>query len=227
MDFSYIGLTEAFRNRYGLPDRSYPIPTYLFDEDSGRDDPPLDVLLFGLQERSREDAEKWKDYERPIDRLTKLIAKEERCTDLAVTGNGWWLEIGPVDLNGTIVTIQRNNELVVALSRRSDGRLRVSAFRALDAKSLGYLASLGQVPHPETGVCMRENNWEYALDSSATMGMHYAAEAGDAYLSFWEKGIGISSDGTEVELFRACKDLVARRPEWVAVELAVHDLYTL
>jgi hypothetical protein len=46
-----------------------------------------------------------------------------------------------------------------------------------------------------------------------------------AYLSFWQKGIGISSDGTEVEVFRAYKDLNSRQPEWVAAELAVHDRF--
>jgi hypothetical protein len=59
---------------------------------------------------------------------------------------------------------------------------------------------------------MRENNWEYALDSSAANGNFYAAQRGEAYLSYWEKGIGVSSDGTEIPEWRRQKDLRARRP---------------
>jgi hypothetical protein len=72
---------------------------------------------------------------------------------------------------------------------------------------------------------MRENNWEYALDSSAANGNFYAAQRGEAYLSYWEKGIGVSSDGTEIPEWRRQKDLRARRPGIVATELGVH--YTL
>lgn len=39
--------------------------------------------------------------------------------------------------------------------------------------------------------------------------------------SYWEKGLGISSDGTDVPKWRAQKDLVARRAALVATELGV------
>ena len=41
---------------------------------------------------------------------------------LTLEGNNWWLEIGPVDMNGALVTIQKNDHLVAAIARRSDGR---------------------------------------------------------------------------------------------------------
>jgi hypothetical protein len=166
-EFSYIRLADAFRKRYSLPDCSYPIPTTLLSQIKRSDDLSLELLMFGLQERSQDDSKSWKEYEPRIDRLAELIAKDEGRNEIVAIGNNWWLEIRLVDLNRKIVTIQRSDELIAALSPTSDGRLRVSAFRALDAKSLRYSISLGQVPHPEAGVCMRENNWEYALDSSA------------------------------------------------------------
>ena len=84
---------------------------------------------------------------------------------------------------------------------------------------------LGQVPHPEHGVWMRENNWEYALDCSAGMGNHYAADRGKAYLYDWEKGLGISWDGSEAPEWRKQVDRVARQAARVVTELGVH--YTL
>lgn len=98
-------------------------------------------------------------------------------------------------------------------------------FRPLDTRSAEYLIGLGQVPHPEHGVCMRENNWEYALDSSAGNGNSYAADRGEAYLSYWEKGLGVSWDGTDVPEWRKQKDLVARPVGRVVTELGIH--YTL
>jgi len=225
-DFSYIHLTHVFRARHNLPDRGYPIPIGLLGEIAANDDPALELLMFGLQERSQYASKRWKQYELAIDRLAELVANGTQRSEIVASGSHWWLELGPVNLKETIVTIQRGNKLISALSRRIDGRLRVSVFRALDAKSLGYLISLGQVPDPEYGVAMRENNWEYALDSSAGMGNFYAAESGSAYLSFWEKGIGNASDGSVVPVFKAYEDLTARQPEWTAVQLAVHDRYT-
>jgi len=130
--------------------------------------------------------------------------------------------VGPVDLNGKLVTVQRGDDLVAAIVPREDGRLRVATYLPLDAKSAEYLIGLGQNPHPDGGVCMRENNWEYALDCSAGMGNLYAAEAGEAYLSFWEKGIGINWDDSENPVYRPCKDQLPRRPALVATELGSH-----
>jgi len=69
---------------------------------------------------------------------------------------------------------------------------------------------------------MRENNWEYALDCSAGNGNYYAADRGEAYLSYWEKGLGISWDGTEVPDWRTQLSLVARPAAQAVVDLGVH-----
>jgi len=69
---------------------------------------------------------------------------------------------------------------------------------------------------------MRENNWEYALDCSAGNGNYYAADRGEAYLSYWEKGLGISWDGSDVPEWRKQLDLVARPAARVVAELGVY-----
>ena len=157
-----------------------------------------------------------------MSRLSELLAPEDERDVISAAGDTWWIEIGPVDLSGKLVTVQRGNDLIAAITPRDDGRLRVAVFRPLDAKSAEYLTGLGQLPHPEHGVCMRENNWEYALDCSAGNGNYYAADRGEAYLSYWEKGLGISWDGTEVADWRPLLSLVARPAAQVVVDLGVH-----
>ncbi|HDS1308107.1 TPA: hypothetical protein UMF67_001379 [Stenotrophomonas maltophilia] len=67
---------------------------------------------------------------------------------------------------------------------------------------------------------MHENNWEYALDCSA--GNYYAADRGEAYLSYWEKGLGISWDGSDVPEWRKQQDLVPRPTVRVMTELKIY-----
>ena len=140
-----------------------------------------------------------------------------------VEGENWWLELAPVDLNGPLVTIQKEDRLIAAIASRSDGRLRVSVFEPLDDKAASILIALSVKPHPVHGVAMRKNNWEYALDGSAGMGQRYAAERGESYISFWEYGIGVFRDGTESALIRPYKNLVMREPSAVATELLAYD----
>ena len=208
--------------RYGLPDIVYSMPLADLNApaiDAG--DLPLAAMLYALQHRAEGDVN-WKDLEGAMDRLVHLLASDDHQQTLAASGDHWWLEIGPVDLNGKLVTIQRESSLIAAISPREDGRLRVAVFRPLDAQSARHLVGLGQIPHPDHGVCMRENNWEYALDCSAANGNFYSADRGQAYLSFWEKGLGISWDGTEISTWRAQSGLVARKAALVAMELAIH-----
>lgn len=154
--------------------------------------------------------------------MSELITTGDQGAVISASGQNWWFEIGPVDLNSELVTVQRGSDLIAAITPRADGRLRVAVYQSLDAKSAECLTSLGQIPHPEHGVNMRENNWEYALDCSAHMGNYYAADRGDAYLSYWSKGLGISWDGTEVSQWRKQLNLQARAAAQVLEELSVY-----
>lgn len=218
-----LHLKPAALERYGLPDVPYSVPAAdLQAALLGDGELPLTVMLHGLQLRSRDGAAQWLQIEPAMNRLAELLAPDDTREFVSAAGDTWWLEIGPVDLGSKLITIQRGDVLVAAITARDDGRLRVAVFRPLDAKSAEYLIGLSQVPHPEHGVCMRENNWEYALDSSAGNGNFYAADRGEAYLSYWEKGLGVSWDGTEVPEWRKQKDLVARPAAGVATELGVY-----
>lgn len=214
-----IHLKPEILARYGLPDIAYPLP--LSDLQAALE-LPLAAMLQALQQHGAEGGVDWRHYEPAMDRLALLLTSDDVRPVAPVMGDDWWLELGPVDLAGELVTIQREESLVAAISAREDGRLRVAVFRPLDAKSAEYLIGLGQLPHPEHGVCMRENNWQYALDCSASTGNYYAADRGEAYLSYWERGLGVSRDGVEIASWYSQQELVARQAAVAATELSVH-----
>ena|GEM_PF-294415 len=221
--FVDIHLNQKSLHTYSLPDIAYSVPIRSLDTALSNDGQlPFADMLYGLQQRSRVGNVEWQSLEPAMERLAQLIAPQDTREIITATGDDWWLEIGPIDLNAKLVTIQRRDLLIAAIVNRGDGRLRVAVFRPLDAKSTGYLIGLGQTPHPEYGVNMRENNWEYALDASAGMGNHYAAGRGEAYLSYWETGIGILHDGTIAADWRKMKDLTSRAAALVVTELGVH-----
>lgn len=209
--------------RYSLPDIAYPLPLSDLQAALSQDgELPLAVMLQALQQHGAEAGVGWRHYAPAMNRLAQLLTADDGRAAAPVMGDDWWLELGPVDLAGELVTIQREESLVAAISAREDGRLRVAVFRPLDAKSAEYLIGLGQLPHPEHGVCMRENNWQYALDCSASNGNYYATDRGEAYLSYWKYGLGISSDGSEIPGWHAQRALVARQAAVAATELGVH-----
>jgi hypothetical protein len=220
-NFTEFRLTPRVLARYSLPDIAYPFPRGAVQpaEDA---ELPLAEILFGLQQVIEDGGADWKACEAAMDQLAHLLASDARAKVIISAGENWWLEIGPVDLDATLVTIQRGDSLIVAITPTQDGCLRVASFHPICAKSARYLTGLGHMPDPQHGVNMRENNWEYALDSSAGMGNVYASTRGEAYLSFWEKGIGVSSDDSVIPEWRAMKELIARPPSLLQAELWVH-----
>ena len=218
-----IRLKSDILTKYDLPDMEYSVPLPVLESAlSGGAPLPFTEMLVALQERGKNGDADWKTLESAMDRLTQLIAPSDERTIISATGDNWWIEVGPVNLDAKIVTIQRENELVAAIAKRDDGRLRVATFRPLDFKSAAYLISMGQNPHPQYGVSMRENNWEYALDCSAGTGNAYADMRGEAYLSYWEKGIGVLHNDEVDPAWRAMKNLLPRPAVYAVVELGVH-----
>lgn len=131
-----LHLKPATLKRYGLPDIPYGITqTDLQAMISGEGDLPLAVLLHGLQQRSRDGGVQWQEVEAAMDRIAELLAPDDEREVITAAGDHWWLEIGPLDLNTKLVTIQRGDALIAAITPRNDGRLRVAVFRPLDAKS--------------------------------------------------------------------------------------------
>ena len=218
-----IRLKPTMLARYNLPDILYPMALTAFDAALSEDgDWPLASMLYQLQSRAREGSADWQNLEPAMERLAQIFAPDDPRPVLSATAQEWWLEVGPIDLDGPIVTIQRGDKLIAALTPTEDGRLRVAAYRPLDAKSAKYLTEMAVKSDPEHGVCMRENNWEYALDCSAGNGNFYAFTRGEAYLSYWEGGLGQVSDGTVQMHWVAMRSLRSRSPAIVVAELGIY-----
>ena len=208
--------------RYNLPDILYPMSLESFDASLGGDtELDFGMMLYQLQMRSRDGDADWQHLEPAMDRLAQMVAPNDPRPVLSATGDNWWLEVGPVDLAGPIVTVQRGDKLIAAIAPTNSGRLRVTSYRPLDAKSATYLIGLGQKPHVDHGVCMRENNWEYALDCSAGSGNFYAAERGEAHLSYWQSGMGNLADASQHSHLVAMSGLTSRTASVTVAELGV------
>jgi hypothetical protein len=216
-------LKPAMLARHNLPNILYPMSLAAFDTALYRDgELSFASMLNELQKRSKDAATDWQSLEPALDRLAAILGPEDTRLVLTASGDNWWVEMGPVDLAGPLVTIQRGDELIATMSPIDGGRLRVAAYRPLDAKSAEYIIGLARKSHPEHGVCMRANNWEYALDCSAAMGNFYAYMRGEAYLSYWANGIGLASDGTQDMHWLAMRELSSRPPAIVVTELGVY-----
>ncbi|QGN54174.1 hypothetical protein [Novosphingobium sp. Gsoil 351] len=208
---------------YGLPDIGYPISIDGLDQMVGAgDDLPFALMLHGLQQASAAGDADWMSYEPAMVRLAELIAPQDGRTEASAAGAEWWIEIAPVDLTGPIVTIQRGEALIAAMASREDGRLRLAAYRPLDANSAEHIIALALRPYGAEGtVCMRANNWEYALDCSASTGQFYAADRGQSYLTNWLEGMGRREEVEVDPTWLAAATSTPRPASTVAIELGV------
>jgi hypothetical protein len=132
-----LRLKPATLAHYNLPDIPYPISLAAFDMAlSGDGELPFASMLNQLQMRSKDGAADWQSLEPAKDRLAELLAPNDPRPLLSASGEEWWVEVGPVKLDGPIVTVQRGDKLIAAMSNTDGGRLRVAAYRPLDAKRL-------------------------------------------------------------------------------------------
>ena len=197
-DFVLFKMKKDFYERLGLPEIPFPVPLKEIEQLTITGNIEFPMLLYWLQEYSASCPDKWLHLEDAIIRLAELLAPKDDRDTVPVEGDMWFFQLSTVDLEREIVTIQRQDHLLAAMQPLEDGRLIVSVYRPLDAKACSYLIALGVRPDPTHGVNMRVNNWEYALDNSATMGNMYASERGESYLSYWEHGIGLNSEKKSV-----------------------------
>lgn len=222
MKTTFLTLDPGFLSQFGLPSIGYPSP--------GRsvralmragEDLSLPLLLYWLQNHSTTTPDAWLDLEPAMDRLSVLLENGCGPGRMIVAGGTWSFELGPVDLDAEIVTIQRDDRLLAAVAPRPDGTLRVATYRPLDGRSISLLQALAAHPGPE-GVERRPNNWEYALDASAGRGQVYAAHEHRGYLSYWEFGLGRISNGATSEVYCAQRGLSHRPFPRAAAEIATY-----
>lgn len=154
-NFANVHLKPEVLARHGLPDIAYPIASADLKSavDAGGE-PPLAMMVLGLQVSPRDGGTDWKRYEPAMSGLAEQLAPDDGRDIISAAGDHWyhwWVEVGPVDLGDKLVTVQR----------------------------------------------------------------------GEAYLSHWEKVLGISRDATEVPEWRKPLNLAACPAVPVVVELGV------
>jgi|GEM_PF-1350124 hypothetical protein len=223
--FGELHWSAETMSSYGLPNIGYPVPHAAIKAAmSGQIEIGFEELLYWLQLYTEINTVSRRDYATAMTRLAEVITNEPAMDLVTIEGQKFWLELGEVDLlRGDIVTIQRGDELVGAFQRRKDGTLRFAAYQPLDAKAIGYATGLALRPAANGTVCMRPDNWEYALDCSAGNGNFYAADRGASYLSRWEFGLGISSDGSKVEHWYGQRGKQGQEPRFVATQIEVYQ----
>ena len=128
----------------GLPAIPYPVGLQVFQAAVSNDgELPLAEMLHGLQLRAAVPGCRWQPLVPAMTRLAELLAGDGDGTCTAAEGDGWWLDLGPVDLRGPVVTLRRDGVLVAVLADRGDGRLRVATWQPLDARSADLLMASG------------------------------------------------------------------------------------
>ncbi|MGY0650375.1 hypothetical protein ACW7GZ_00670 [Luteimonas sp. A537] len=192
----------------GLPAIPYPVALPAFQAAVANDgELPLADMLHGLQLRAARETADWQAMEPAMARLAELLAPDDAGECLAAEGAGWWIEIGPVDLGGAVVALQRDDALLAAIAQRADGRLRMAAYRPLDGHSIELLVGLAR--------------GDVQL---ADVPLHAAGEAGLPGLSRWSADPG-SGPGLETQpAWRTQPALAARRPAFVLAEIESWDL---
>ncbi|TXS92865.1 hypothetical protein FV139_12930 [Parahaliea maris] len=179
------------------------VPCAGLEDSVGATSPP--AMLYELQCSSARRHSDWLAMEYSMQRLLEQLGGVPpygRSVDQGVApvrsarNEAWWLELGPVDFDDDVITLEREGYMLGALAATEEGRLRLTAYRPLDARSLSLLVELAAHPHPRLGVAMRETNWLLAVDKAAELDHFLAAEQGEAYLAHWPGGLG-ESGGAE------------------------------
>lgn len=222
-EFTLMDFKLDFLTKNQLPCISYPIP---FDDIKGILETGGNIefaeLLFYLQQYSACLKEGWEDLEPAMLRLAEILAREDDNPVGDIYTPDFYLHVQQHDLSSEIITVIRRDKVLAAILPGHDFTMSISAFHPFDARTINTLMAIAKRPH-NGGVCMRENNWEYALDMAApTLGSMYACERGDSYLAYWKNGLGVRSDGeidSEFETYRTRKQIM---PNIVAAQIGCY-----
>lgn len=169
-----------------------------------------------------DDAPDWQKFTEAQLRLAARCATPDEHTFGTVQGDDWRIDLGDINVQAPAIGLHKGESLLAVIQKSNAGRLRVTAWQPLDGRSLSMLLAMARKPDPVHGVCMRENNWEYALDCSAANGQIYAANAGKSYLALWQYGLGIKADGSVDESCHSNSFKKPIRPYLVAAMLGIY-----
>lgn len=202
MKFTELKLSEEVRARLGLPDLPYEVPA-IYAEVFGvnPDAPPLEAMLYALQLRAEEEAVDWLMLAPAMDRLVALLGERAWPGTSLIETDSSLVRLGEVDLDGAVITVQRQERIVAAFQAIEGKQLVTQLFHPPCARTIHTILSLNMRPKEDGVIPYYGTNWDYAADSAAGSGQYYAAEAGRTYLAHWASGVGLGFDGEPLDLW--------------------------
>jgi hypothetical protein len=208
----------------GLPAIPYPVALPAFKAAVANDgELPLADMLHGLQLRAADPKADWRRMEPAMARLAELLAPDDARESVTAEGGDWWIEVGPLDLTGEVIALQRDDTLLAAITARADGRLRMAAWRSLDGHAIGLLLAMAR-SGPTPGTPDQRTAWQCARDAATAAEQPTADAKGLTCLSWWNPGPGNGAGGGEVSGWRAQADQPVRRPACVAAEIGTFHM---
>ena len=223
-DFVFIHLSEKVINKFDLPEIGYPFPIAGIAQAADLDgDIEFEQLLLGLLAYSSLVEKEWELFESAILRLSELVIPGSEEVEGNIHTPDFYLRIQAMDFDQETISIFRGDKMLAAIQPTTNRRLAISVFHGLDAKTVESLINMSRHPNPKYGVCMRENNWEYALDVAAPRASSmYATQRGESYFSYWQHGLGVLHDGNidpEVEKYRYMEPV---KPNIIAAQIGAY-----
>lgn len=129
----------------GLPPIPYPVALPAFQAAVANDgELPLADMLRGLQRRAADPGTDWQRLAPAMSRLAELIAEGDLRDTVELTGEGWWLEVAAIGTGAPALSLLHDGVVLASITGRADGRLRVCAYRPLDAAAILLLCNLAR-----------------------------------------------------------------------------------
>jgi hypothetical protein len=214
MKFTEFPLSDEVRARLCLPDIPYEVPA-IYAEIIGIDPnaPPLDAMLYALQVRAEKEAVDWLKLAPAMDRLVALLGERKWPSASLIETDTSFVRFGEVDLDGEVITVQRQERIVAAFQAIEGKQLVTQLFHPPCWRTISTILSLNMRPNEDGVIPYYGTNWDYAADSAAGNGQYYAAEAGRTYLAHWNSGVGIGFDGERLDLWMKARREAKSWPE--------------
>jgi ADP-ribosylglycohydrolase len=223
-----ISLTfkKAALDNLNIPEQEYFLPKQIFKAGlTNIENIPKELLLHGIQLRMSEKGCNYKEQHKAILALCNLFNDQGVEEESFFESDTCTVLYGDIDLAiDEIVTVQRNDELLAALKQVGE-HLVISVYQPLDDSALNKIRAICENVDQMTGELIGRNKLQYAAHRAGSVSQSYSADAGESYLSYWQSGLGISHDGSSLEVWRKQTSLNPLSHKHIGTQLYVNEFF--